>query len=179
MKTIDRPHREISDEEIVEAWQSADEIIFSARPFNSLERESVCFGAIIRLIPLMRIMPLIGITPEELRLIFEAYPQAIYVNRRFPANLSWLGLNRRTKKIVYRKLPSLRIEIYEQLGSFPLMINDNMSNNTSSILNYSPFQLLAKIFGKSIKVIKVNTSCVSEHRHLFTVQPSGQVTQID
>lgn len=149
----------IPDEAIEEAFASASLVSFSARRFNHIPYRSVAFGDIGWWLPLTRVLPLIGITPQMLRPVFN--PQWKVVKRRFPFNLSWFGLNKNRYKTVDVELPET-IETYKELGEFPL--------------TDKPFQELARIFGKSVEVLREDGS-TGEHYPLFTAHPSGEIVE--
>lgn len=152
----DRPD-EIPDEAIKEQFAKSNEVSFSARPFNRIPYRSIAFGNLGRWLPLMRVLPLIGITPQMLRPVFN--PQRKLVKRRFPFNLSWFGLNKKRHKLAEVELP-ITIENYEQLGNF--------------LLSDKPFQELARILGKSVKVWREDGK-TRDHYLLFTAYPSGEI----
>ena len=147
----------IPDEAIREQFASSSEVSFSARRFNHIPYRSVAFGDLGWWLPLTRVLPLIGITPQALRPVFNP-PQRKLVKRQFPFNLSWFGLNKNRFKV---ELPE-HIESYEQLGSFPLA--------------YQPFQEMARIFGKSVEVLREDGG-TGDHYPLFTVHPSGEIVE--
>lgn len=169
-------YRQITDDDIIRAWATATEVQFSARRFNYIAYRQIGFGDLSWWLPLERVLPLIGITPQMLRPVFN--PQRRHVDvptkreipRRFPFNRRWFGLNRRTTTTIIQyeprmemvELPAL-IETYSELGTFPL--------------DDKPFLVLAKIFNKSIKVLREDGG-TGEHCHLFTVHPSGEIEQV-
>ncbi|MDI6883346.1 MAG: hypothetical protein QMC93_02640 [Patescibacteria group bacterium] len=148
----------IPDEAIKAAFASASLVRFSARPFNYIGYRSITFGDLGWWLPLTRVLPLLGITPQMLRPIFN--PQQKVVKRRFPFNLRWFGLNKNRYRIRKVELPE-NIKTYEQLGSFPLTDN-------------KPFQELARLFGKSVEVLREDGGG-GGHYYLFTVHPSGEI----
>jgi hypothetical protein len=147
----------ITDETIKDAFSNADSVSLSVRHSNYISYRFIAFGDLGWWLPLMRVLPLIGITPQILRPVFN--PQWKTVKRRFPLNHKWFGLNKKTVKTVEIELPEV-IETYEQLGSFPLA--------------EKPFQELARILGKSVEVMREDGS-TGEHHHLFTVRPFGEI----
>lgn len=151
--------REVTDKEIIEQFAIANSLSFSARRFNYVEYRFVAFGDIHWWLPLIRVLPLVGVTPQMLRPVFS--PQWKMVKRHFPFNLSWFGLNKNLYKRVKVELPST-IETYEQLGNFPL--------------SGEPFQQLARVLQKSVKVFRQDGG-TGEHWLLFTVHPSGEITE--
>lgn len=168
----DHPDK-ISDEAIREAFASADSVSFSARRFNYIRYRDIAFGDIGWWLPLRRVLPLIGITPQMLRPVFNPQRRIaetkvkVEVKRPFPLNLlEWLGLG---KKYQYKtqheveevELPE-NIGSYEQLGCF--------------VLSDKPFQELASILGKSVKVLREDGG-TGEHYHLFTAHPSGEIVE--
>lgn len=157
-KKYDWPDK-ISDEAIKEAFASANSVSFSARGFNYIQYRSVAFGDLGWWLPLTRVLPLIGITPQALRPVFN--PQRKLAKRRFPFNLSWFGLNRDRYRIVKVELPE-HIGSYKQLGNFPL--------------TDKPFQVLARIFRKSVEVLREDGG-TGYHYPLFTVHPSGEIVE--
>jgi len=151
--------REVTDEEIIEQFAIADSLSFSARRFNYIEYRFVAFGNLGWWLPLIRVLPLVGFTPQMLRSVFS--PQWKLVKRSWPFNWGWFGLNKNLYKLVEVELPST-IETYEQLGDFPL------SNK--------PFQELARVLQKSVKVFRQDGG-TGGHWLLFTVHPSGKITE--
>jgi|SRR3989344_49355 len=151
--------KKISDEDVKEAFKKAKIVRFSARRFNSIRHRSVAFGYDGSLLPLERVLPLIGVTPQMLRPVFN--PQPGLVRRRFPFNLSWFGWNKKQKKTVSIELPK-KIESYEELGSFPLA--------------EKPFHELAKIFGKPVEVLREDGQA-GGHKLLFTINLHGHVIE--
>ena len=149
----------IPEEVIKAAFASANSVSFSARRFNYIQYRSITFGNLGWWLSLRRVLPLVGITPQMLRSVFN--PQQKLVKRRFPFNLKWFGLNKKRYKVIETELPE-RIETYEQLGSFPL--------------SYKPFQELARILGKSVVVLREDGSS-GEHYYLFTAYPSGEIVE--
>jgi hypothetical protein len=61
---------EIPDEAIKKAFAEADVIKFSARPFNRVKYRAIAFGDLGWWLPLARVLPLIDITPEMLKPVF-------------------------------------------------------------------------------------------------------------
>lgn len=150
---------EIPDEAIKEAFANVNSVSFSARPFNHIPYRSIALGDLGWWLPLRRVLPLIGITPQMLRPVFN--PQLKMVKRRFPFNLSWFELNKNRYKFVEVELPA-NIDTYEQLGDFPFADK--------------PFQELARILGKSVEVLREDGG-TGDHHHLFTVHPSGEIVE--
>jgi len=164
----------IPDEAIREQFTSADEVYFSARRFNSVPNRSVAFGDLEWWLPLTRVLPLIGITPQMLRPVFNPQQvlrdkvEKVRIRRSFPLNfLEALGLleKKYEDKCGYEikevELPET-IKSYEQLGNFPL--------------SDKPFQELARILGKSVKVQREDGG-TGDHYLLFTVRPSGEIIE--
>jgi hypothetical protein len=125
---------QIPDEIIREEFANAAEVNFSARQFNSVLHRAIGFGDLGWWLPLSRVLPLVGITPQMLRPVF---------------NLQYKSMRAGLQPV---------IETYEQLGSFPL------SNE--------PFQELARILGKTVKVWREDSG-TGEHTFVFTVHPSS------
>jgi len=172
-KKYDWPDQ-IPDETIIEAFANADSVSFSARRFNFIQDRSIAFGDLGWWLPLTRVLPLIGITPQMLRPVFnprrvvEKKVERVQVKRSFPLNLvEAIGfLNKKYEdKTDYQAkevdLPEV-IETYEQLGGFPL--------------THTPFQELARILGKSVEVLRED-GATGDHYHLFTAHPSGEITE--
>ena len=154
---------EISDDAIREQFAKASEVIFSARSFNIIAYRQICFGDLGWWLPLTRVLPLIGITPQMLRPVFfdlQRDPTKT-VKRRFPLNLSWFGLNKNRYRVVGTEWPA-NVETYDQLGSF--------------VLSERPFQELAKILGKSVKVLREDGG-TGDHYHRFTAHPSREIVE--
>lgn len=150
---------EIPDKDIIQAFKEAEEISFSARRFNAIQYRKISFGDFGVWFPLIRILPLLGITPRMLRPVFTILPQKILTKRSFPANFNWFGANKNTTKLV-GYYPPKNVVNYEELGSFPL--------------NDIPFRRLSVILNKPIKVLRED-GYTGAHYHLFTVYPDGQV----
>lgn len=145
---------DIPDEVIRGAFAKANLVQFSAKPFNSVAWRSVAFGDLGYWLPLGRVLPIVGITPQMLRSVFS--PGLRSVPRPFPFNCGWLGLNRRRFDVVEQELPQ-EIRTYEQLGSFPL--------------SQDRFKRLAKVLGKAIEIFREDGS-TGEHRYVMTVHPA-------
>lgn len=150
---------DISDEAIKTAFTGANSVSFSSRHFNHISHRSITFGNLGRWLPLTRVLPLIGITPQMLRPVFNH--QHKIVKRRFPFNLTWFGLNKNQVRFVKVELPEY-IDNYEQLGGFPL--------------TNKPFQGMAKILGKSVKVLREDGG-TGDHYALFIAHPSGEIVK--
>ncbi len=150
----------IPNEVIKEAFANTDSVSFSTRRFNHIPYRSIAFGDLGWWLSLTRVLPLIGITPQMLRPVFNLQPRM--VRRRFPFNLSWFGLNKNRYEVVEVELPR-RIESYKQLGRFALA--------------EEPFRKLAEILGKSVRVLREDGG-TGEHRHLFTAHPSGEIVEV-
>ncbi|MDO8585185.1 MAG: hypothetical protein Q7R85_03670 [bacterium] len=143
--------KEIPDEAIKEAFAGSNLVSFSARPNNCIEYRSIAFGDLGWWLPLMRVLPLIGITPQMLRPVFS--PR----EKRVQCESCGNGY-----KIVKVELLEI-IETYEQLGGFPIADK--------------PFRELARIFGKSVEVLREDGG-TGEHYYLFTVHPSGEIVKV-
>lgn len=173
MQKYDLPDQ-IPDEAIREQFAGASEVSFSARRFNHIPYRSIAFGDLGWWLPLTRVLPLIGITPQMLRPVFnpcrvvEEKVGRVQAKRPFPLNLVEAAgfLNKKFEdKTDYQvkevDLPEI-IETYEQLGSFPL--------------SDKPFQELVRILGKSVKVLRENGG-TGNHYLLFTAHPSGKIVE--
>ncbi|HBE90251.1 MAG: hypothetical protein A3E37_02330 [Candidatus Andersenbacteria bacterium RIFCSPHIGHO2_12_FULL_46_9] len=145
----------ITDQEIKDAFAKAPSISFSARPFNFIEWRSVSIHSLCWWIPLVRLLPLIGIQPQNLRPVFN--PQPALVKRQFPFNLRWFGLNKNRYKTVQVELPE-HIDTYDMLGMLPL---DELR-----------FYQLASVIGKPIEVYREDGG-TGEHNYLFTASPTA------
>lgn len=148
---------DIPDQIIVDLFNQATVVDFSARPFNTVQYRSIGFGDLGWWIPLTRVLPLVGITPTMLRDAFN--PRVKVVKRRGPAGWSWWGINKRCHKTVAVDLPA-EIASYDELGSFPLAIQ--------------PFHALSRIMNKTIKVWR-EAGGTGDHTWIFTVHPDGRV----
>jgi hypothetical protein len=144
----------IPDEAIVEQFAKATEVNFSARPRNNIWR-SIAFGDLGWWLPLSRVLPLVGVTQQMLRTVFN--PQHEMVKRHFPFNLGWFGLNKNCYKTIKVELPAV-IVTYDQLGYFPL--------DTQHFLE------LARVLGKSVKVMREDGG-TGDHYFLFIAHPYG------
>ena len=151
---------EIPDQAIKEAFASANSVKFSARAYNYIPYRSIAFGDLGWWLPLTRVLPLVGMTPQTLRPIFD-HPRQRRVRRQFPFNLGWFGLNSNRYKTIDVELPE-HIENYDQLGDF--------------LLHDKPFQEMARIFGKSVEVLREDGG-TGAHYPLFTASPSGEIVE--
>jgi hypothetical protein len=150
----------IPNETIQEAFAKSDSVKFLAKRFNHIPYRSITFGDFGWWLPLSRVLPIIGITPQVLRPVFN--PQRDLRPRHFPFNLKWFGLNKNRYEITDVDLPKT-IKSYEKLGFFRL--------------NEKNFLELAKILGKVIEVIKDDGS-TGEYYHLFSAYPSGEIVKV-
>lgn len=150
---------DITPDAIKRQFAKATEVSFSARAFNHIPYRNIAFGDLGWWLPLTRVLPLVGITPQMLRPVFN--PQKRLGERHFPLNRSWFGLNKRMHTVVSVELPAT-IETYGDLGYFPL--------------SHKPFQELARILGKSVRVLREDGG-TGEHYPLFTVHPSGEIVE--
>ena len=153
---------EVSDAVIKKAFARATSVKFSARRFNFIQYRQIAFDDIGWWLPLRRVLPILGITPQMLRPVFSDF-QLSLEKRSFPFNSRWLGLNKQTHKAIKLELPK-NIESYEELGEFPL--------------SDKPFQELAKILGKSVEVWREDGG-TGEHYHIFTACPSGEIIEVE
>lgn len=173
MKKYDRPDK-IPDETIREQFARSTNVKFSARRFNDILHRSITFGNLGWWLPLTRALPLIGITPQMLRPVFnprrimEKKIEKVRVKRPFPLNFfEVVGFLQKKyeNKIDYQindvELPTT-INAYEQLGDFPL--------------SEKPFQELARILGKSVMVLREDGG-TGDHHLLFTAHPSGEIVE--
>lgn len=64
---------QITDEEIIDAYKSADTIRFSARRNNYVIYRSIAFGELGWWLSLTRVLPLVGVTPQMLRPVFKRF----------------------------------------------------------------------------------------------------------
>ena len=164
----------VPDEAIKEQFASATEVSFSARRFNHIPHRSISFGDLGWWLPLTRVLPLIGITPQVLRPVFnpcrvvEKKVERMQVRRSFPLNLvEAVGFLKKEyeDKTDYQvkevELPET-IETYEQLGGFPL--------------SDRPFHELARVLGKSVRVLREDGG-TGDHRLFFTAHPSGEIVK--
>jgi len=155
----------ISDDRILKEFKNAKSIFFSARRYNILSRRMIGFGDIGELLPLVNVLPILGITPEMLRPVVDRW--YIYKKRRFPFNRRWFGLNKNIdtlERVEPVELPE-KIETYDDLRSFPLCEKN--------------FVELAKILGKPIDVARRDHHRgIVTHRFLFTAHPSGEVVEL-
>src|SRR3989344_2509941 len=163
---------EIPDEAIKEQFRVAREVDFSARPFNSILYRSIAFGDLGWWLPLTRVLPLIGITPQMLRPVFsprlvvEDKVEMVRVKRLFPLNLfeAFGFLEKKYEKKIEEQIKEIElpeiIETYEELGTFPL--------------SRKPFQELARIFGKPVNVWREDGS-TGDHQYLVTVYSFGGI----
>lgn len=148
---------EIPDEVIKAQFNRCTVVEFSARSYNAIRYRSITFGDLGWWLPLRRVLPLIGITPQMLRPVFN--PQHKISKRRFPFNLRWFGLNKNRYILQTVELPNI-IDTYDQLGSFPP--------------DHAPFLELANILNKPVKVLKED-GATGQHYPLFTAHTNGLV----
>lgn len=173
MQKYDWPDK-IPNEAIREQFAGTSEVSFSARRFNHIPYRSIAFGDLGWWLPLTRVLPLIGITPQMLRPVFnprrvvEKKVERVQVKRSFPLNLvEAVGFLKKKyeDKTDYQvkevDLPEV-IESYEQLGDFSL--------------SDKPFQELARVLGKSVKVLREDGG-TGDHYLLFTAHPSGEIVE--
>ncbi|MBI2113277.1 MAG: hypothetical protein HYT50_01725 [Candidatus Wildermuthbacteria bacterium] len=142
---------EISDQEIREEFARATEVVFAAKPYNYPTRRFISFGLFDeerRLLPLARVLMILGITPQMLRPIFSS-PYWKTVKRR--------GSGERELQKMY--LPR-KIATFDQLGSFPL--------------SKEKFLQFAVILGRPIRVLREHPT-QDRYSYLFTVDPPGEV----
>jgi len=158
MNVYDDAHK-ISDINIKKAFEKTRSVKVTARPFNHIAFRSIGFDELGWWLPLLRVLPLIGITPQMLRPVFN--PQKVSKKRLFPFCLRWWGLNKWTHKLVEVELPR-NIESYKDLGCF--------------VLSHKPYQELAKILGKPVEVWREKGKNGNEkHNFLFIAYPNGDV----
>jgi hypothetical protein len=155
---------DVPDSVIIEAFKASESIGFAAKNFNYIKYHTIMISGVSCPLPLSRVLPLVGITPEMLRPVFDRKAETREVSRFFPFNLRWLGLNKRTTKtkVVVAPLPE-KLDDYDQLGCFRL--------------SEKPFQELAKIINKRIHVWREESDTVEECFPLFTVFPDGSVLE--
>lgn len=144
---------EIPDEAIKKAFASADLVILSARRINRISSLLISFGVFGWWLPLTRVLPLINITPQMLRPVFN--PQRKLVKRQ---NSNGVGLEQWGFDEV--ELPK-HIESYEQLGEF--------------LLTDKPSQELARIFGKTVEIREEDGR--KDLLRRFTVHPFGEIAK--
>lgn len=147
----------IPDAAIKEEFANATMVRFSAKRFNFIPYRSIAFGDLGWWLPLKRVLPLIGITPQMLRPMFS--PQRETVKRRFPFNLKWFGFNKQTYKTIEVELPPM-VETYEELGEVRV--------------EGARFVQFAQILGKPVEVLRED-GYSGEHYPVFTAYPSGEV----
>lgn len=150
---------QIPDEAIVQAFTSTEKVLFSARNFNYIGLRHIGFGDLGWWLQLRRVLPLIGITPQMLRPVFDH--QTEVVKRRFPFNLGWFGLNKNQYKTINFKLPR-KIKTFDQLRCFRIAPK--------------AFQELARLLGKPVEVWREDGG-TGKHFYLFTAHPSGEIVE--
>lgn len=153
MKTYNN-YKDIPIDEIKKAFAETKTIQFSARPFNWIKLRQISFGNLRHWIPLTYVLPIIGITPQMLRPVFN--PVKKLEKRKFPYGWKWFGLNKNYQTLKESELPQ-NINQYEELESFPL--------------DKERFRKLAKILKKSIEVWKEDGG-TGQHYLLFIINPS-------
>ena len=153
---------EVPDEVILTAFALADTVRFSARRFNTIAHRSIGIGDIGWWLPLSRVMPLLGITPQMLRPAFN-FPRIVVKKRHFPFGINFFGLNRIVDLVEVNGL-SETIDTYDQLGAF--CIEDE------------PLKAFARILGKTIEVWREDGGS-GEHYLLLTVTPGGAFIEPD
>jgi hypothetical protein len=150
---------QIPDEVIAEEYLKTDTIRFSARPFNTVIYRSIAFGELGWWLSLIRVLPLVGVTPQMLRPVFN--PQTKWLKLPTRRKFRWFGSRKFIHHLVVQTLPD-EIATYHQLGGFPLSVDN--------------FLALSKVLGKSIEVYREDGGS-GEHRYLFTVTSSGEVVR--
>ncbi len=150
---------DVTDQVIREEFIKTDCMSLFVRQLNSVSSLSITCSEIVWMLPMTRVLPLVGITPQMLRPMFN--PQQKKIKRIFPFNLSWGGLNEKLYNIVEVELP-FTIETYEQLGEF------RMSKDVK------PFLALSRIFEKPVSLLTGDCFDGDLYR-LCTVYPSGKI----
>jgi hypothetical protein len=150
---------QIPDEAIRQEFANADVVQFSAKPVNLIQYRQITFGDLGFWLPLTRVLPLLGITPQILRPVFN--PQHRVIKLQLPLEDEFYDPEELYQEAAV-ELPE-NIEDYEQLGSFPL--------------HYGPFAILAEILGKSVEVWQEDGNTGS-HSYQFTASPSRRITWI-
>lgn len=146
MEGYDWP-KEVSDEDIKRAFANTESVDFLGRHFNPIQFQLVGLKSLIMELPMIRVLSLIGVTPQMLRPVFN--PQRKLINFRFEDE----------------ELPD-NIKSYEQLGGF-------------YITQKKPFQELAKILGKPVKVNLREDGKSFFYSLLFTALPSGEIIEAE
>lgn len=152
--------KDVPENVIIETFARAEAIRISVRDRNWINYRSIALPGIGWWLPLSRVLPLVGITPQMLRPVFNRIVQK-EVTRPFPFNRRWFGLNRRTTTIVTVESVAEVITDYMELGSF--------TPDDESVL-----QKLAGVFGKKLDVWCEDGLSEGHHSLLYTVTPDGQ-----
>lgn len=147
----------IPDEAIRKAFIAANSVSLSVRGLRNVQSLLITFGDLGIFIPLIKVAEIVGITPQNLRPVFNRTEKKV-ARRPFPFNWSWLGLNKNLYQVTEVKLPRF-IRTYQQLGNLP-------SGNGS-------FQKLACLLGKSVEVLQFKRE--SGYQQLFIAHPSGKL----
>jgi hypothetical protein len=143
----------IPDQEILEAFKGACSIRFSAGNFNHIKYRKISFGNLGWWLPFSRVLTILGITPQDLRPVFDHQPMS--VRRKFFFGWGWFGLNKWQYKVVDVLVPET-INTFDSLGSFPF--------------DRERFQMLANIIKKPIEVLMEDGVARDQHE-AFTVFP--------
>jgi len=165
MKNYSWPDQ-IADKAIIDEFEKTTTVMFSARPYNYVAYRSIAIGDLGWWLPLMRVLPLLGITPQMLRPVFnplqiiEEKSEKVLIKRSFPFSLfEKFGIikkkyeDKKEHQVKEVDLPEI-VENYEQLGGFPL--------------TEERFKKLSIILGKSVEVLKEDGG-TGEHYPVFNI----------
>jgi hypothetical protein len=158
MQRYDWPEN-IPDEDIADEFAKADFIHASVRNFNAVDTIKVSIGGLGWWIPLLRVLGILGKTPQDLRAVYT--PQREFVPRWFPFNFSWWGLNKKLRRLADAELPAT-VASFDELGVIPL---DN-----------ERFGRLAAALQKAIRVYHRDGES-GECDYIFTAFPSGETSK--
>ncbi len=154
----------ISDQDIIDAFKATDTVHFSARRNNLVKYRKIGIPGLGWWLPLMKVLPLIGITPEMLLPVMglhdvQSIEQAKLVGEPLRSRVIAEVKGRQMGTLIARRsAPQLA---YDDLGSIGLA-ND-------------PFIALALVLNKNIEVHHEDGG-TGEHVYIFTVYVSGEIS---
>lgn len=159
----DRPS-DIPDQDIINAFNAAETVRFSARRFNFIRHRSIALPGLGWWLPLTRVLPLVGITPEMLVSVMGlAKEQDLEQARMIGGTVLKRTLSHaKNKKLMhrFRFVRNTRGLTYADLGRITL--------------SKESFVDLARVLNKNIEVHREDGG-TGEHYHLFTACVSGEI----
>lgn len=165
----------IPDREIKEQFEMAEEVFFLPTRFNKAQYCYLGFTDLPCQFPLLRVLRLIDIAPQQLRPVFnhhrvlEKKVKRVKVKRSLPFTIfETIGVmpKQYKDKVVYQvnkiELPET-IETYDQLGRFPL--------------TDQAFRELAFVLDKPV-TMQLRNGETGEYHALFTANPTGEIIEV-